>query len=232
LYGRRSAWALGLALLGVVATLLTLLRSETYGLLLGGAALVLAAPAGVRAARSAGRALQLVGGVVALFAVVAAVSPALGNGIIERSLPGAKESYLAANNADFRQQALQAGVRVAGANTLGLGDIPDSQLEISGVPPDYTAHSGLAWILAYNGWPGLAAAALAYFALLAASFARRRSGGWLHPAFVAIWSMLGAYSWGASGLAFQEWVVAAAAVAAAIRFVLPQLPSWRQHQAA
>jgi hypothetical protein len=223
LYGPRSRWAPALAVLGVVATLLTLLRSETYGLLLGAVALVIAAPPGLVGARSVWRGGQMVAALVGLFVVVAAFNPALGSGIVERSLPGAKESSLAVNNADFRQQALDAGAQVANANPWGLGDIPDDQLEISGITPEYTAHSGLAWVLAYNGWPGLLGAALAYFAMLGASFATRRSAGWLHPAFVAVWLMLGAYSWGASGLAYQEWVVATAAVALAVRFVLPRV---------
>ena len=149
-----------------------------------------------------------------------AVSPSTARGVVERSLPGlVKQSETADATAKYREDALKAGFAAARREPAGTGLIPEQALTATtGVDPGYLAHSGITTMLVYAGWIGLAAAALAVLGLLRASFRAPRPVPWLHPLFVGALLILVVYSFAASGLVGQEWVIGLAALIAALRF--------------
>jgi hypothetical protein len=108
---------------------------------------------------------------------------------------------------------------VSPSTARGVGLIREEALTgTGGVDPGYLAHSGITTMLVYAGWIGLAAAVLALLSLLRASFRAPRPVPWLHPLFVGALLMLVVYSFAASGLVGQEWVIGMAAMIAALRF--------------
>jgi hypothetical protein len=219
---RRTALAAVVASLGVLTTLITLIRGQIFGLFIGLAVIAL-----LRSEMTVKRASRTPAIVAASFALLIGglglwvVSPPTARGVAERSLPGLfQQSTPAEATADYRRDAIAAGFEVARREPAGVGLMPEEALTVaSGVDLGYVAHSGITTMLVYAGWIGLAAALLALLGLLRASFKVARPVPWLHPFFVGALLMLVVYSGvAASGLVGQGWVVGLAALIAAMRF--------------
>ena len=206
----------------MIATLLSLIRSEIFGLAIGLVAIaVMRTPAAVR---RVSRPAAVVSAVVALMIgglVLWVVSPPTAHGVAERSLPGiVRQAESASATAQYRENALRAGLHAASRHSAGVGFVPvQYQAMRSGVDLGFVAHSGLAAMAVYAGWVGLIAAALALLSLLSESFVQPRPVAWLHPFFVGSLLMLVFYTvFGAAGLVGQGWITALAALIAALRF--------------
>jgi hypothetical protein len=220
-YGpRRTVLAASVAGIGTLTTLLTLIRAEIFGLFVG-----LAVIAVLRNQSALDRVFRiraiLAATVVFAFAGVGlwTVDAPMARGILERSLPGLVEQTESADaTAQFRQDALDHGVAAAKEEPTGVGLLPEDALIDAGFNPSYLGHSAVATALVYAGWIGLAAAVLALTGLLSASFLLPRPVPWLHPFFVGSLLMLVIYSFGASGLMGQGWVIGLAALITALRF--------------
>jgi hypothetical protein len=218
--GRRWWWML-LASAGTIATLTTLVRGEIFSLALGAVLIfwirsrsATATTARVRTALQIGFAV-----VIAVLGLIA-VSPKFGNAIVQRAVPFTHQTPEAKANADFRWEAVRAGFRVARAHPMGLGVLDVAGLKSEDLKLRYPAHSGVATLLFFGGWPALITAILTVLALLRCSFRSTSSTPWLHPAFVVVLTMLTLYSIGAAGLAGDAWVIPIGAVAVALRFNL------------
>lgn len=219
---RRTVLAAAVLGVGLLATVLTLIRGEIFGLVLGLVLIVLLSTASTAIGLSKPAALAAAA-VVALVAGVGLwlASPTTARGVAERSLPGVVHQTAAADeNARFRQQAVHAGLSGAGRHPAGVGFVPDTAVTAkSGVDLGYIGHSGLTAIAVYAGWIGLIVTALALLSLARDSFALPKPVPWLHPFFVGSLLMLVFYSvFGAAGLFGQGWVTALAAMIAALRF--------------
>jgi hypothetical protein len=218
---QRKALAATLLAVGASATLATLIRGEIFGLFVGLA--VIAVLRNDAAVRRVSRVPAIVVALTA-FAIAGAslwaVDAPLARGIVERSLPGfVQQTSAAESTADYRRQAIAAGVEAAARAPLGVGLVSADRLEaISGVDLGHLAHSGITTMLVYGGWLGLVAAVLALASLVWASFRQPRPVPWLHPFFVGTLVMLTIYSVAAAGLAGQSWVIGLAALVAALRF--------------
>ena len=219
---RRTTVAALVAGIGILATLLTLIRGEILGLSLALAVIVfLRAPASaIRTSRAAavvvGSFVLLIGGLGLWLA-----SPSTARGVAERSLPGfIRQSASADATAKYRENAVRAGLDAAGRHPVGVGFVPSEALTAkSGVDLGYLGHSGLTAMAVYAGWVGLITAALALLILLRDSFLLPRPVPWLHGFFVGALLMLVFYTvFGAAGLFGQGWVTALAALIAALRF--------------
>jgi hypothetical protein len=226
LYSRRGelAW-LTVASVSILATLMTLVRSEIYGLIAGLAVLFLLSKETLLDRTRQGTSSRLlratmIGSVVlAVCAVLAAVNPGLAGVIGERSIPYyTHQSAAAKGNAEYRLSALERGVSVAGDHVAGLGVLSPTQLWERGIDPELLVHSGPATLLVFLGWPGLIAAALALLGLMIDS-SRAREGPW-HPILVGIIVMLVLNSFGAVGIVGQDFVMGIAALIIALRFAL------------
>jgi hypothetical protein len=216
---RRSWWAL-LAIIGSIATLVTLVRGEIFSLALAAVLILL-----LRSRRSPGSArfrtaLQLAGAVVLATVAVVAVSPKLGNAIVHRALPFTHQAQGAEQNAEYRSKAVHAGFRIARDHRAGLGVLDTSRLQAAGLDPDYPAHSGVATLLFFGGWPALVTALLTVLAVIGRSFMLPAAKPWLHAAFVGVFAMLTVYSIGAAGLAGDAWVIPLGVLAVVLRFTL------------
>jgi hypothetical protein len=216
---RGSRWIL-LAAVGTIATLMTLVRGEIFSLALAALVIFLLRP------RKAGTSARFRTGVQVAFAVVAvvigliAVSPTLGNAILQRAIPFTHQAAGANANADYRQKAVLTGFRSADAHPAGLGVLDTARLDAEGIDPGYLAHSGVATLLLVGGWPAFGSALLAILFALRRSFQLASPAPWVHPAFVAVLIMLGVYSISAAGLAGDPWVVPLGVLAIALRFNL------------
>ena len=219
---RRTTTAAIVAGIGAFATLLTLIRGEIFGLVLGlGVIFFLKAPPTImRASRItvviAASFVLLIGG-LGLWVV----SPPTAQGVADRSLPGLlRQTAAAQSTAKFRKNAVNAGLTAAAHHPAGVGLIPGVELTArSGVDLAYVAHSGLTAMAVYAGWIGLITTALALLALVLGSFSLPRPVPWLQPFFVGSIVLLVFYTvFGASGLLGQGWVAAMAALIAALRF--------------
>ena len=221
---RRFAWSV-VAALGVLATLLSLIRAEIYGLAAGaGVMLVISRDVHVRSGEVIRSRRLRTAGVLALvlilFAVgLSAVSPSFANVVGERSLPGfSHQSTAADENAQYRLQALEAGLRVAREHTFGLGFISDQQVTAANVDPGYLAHSTPGFLLIYLGWPGLVAGVLALLGIFYESARAPSPAPWVHPVLVGTLTMMAVYGFGAAGLVSQEFVIGLGALLVAARF--------------
>jgi hypothetical protein len=218
---KRTALAATVAVIGILTTLLTLVRAEIFGLFVGLAVLAL-----LRSNRELKREVRTRAAIAASFALIIGaigvwgVSPPTARGVAERSLPGlVKQSEAADSTAKYRRDALKAGFASVRRQPAGVGLVPEEELVgASGVNPGYLAHSGVTTVLVYAGWFGLVAAVLALVGLLYASFTAPRPVPWLHALFVALIPMLAVYSLAASGLMGQGWVISIGALIAALRF--------------
>jgi hypothetical protein len=148
-------------------------------------------------------------------------SPPTARGVVERSLPGVvRQSEAAKENADFREQAVRAGLSAAGRHPAGVGFVPDEAVTAkSGVELGFIAHSGLTAMAVYAGWVGLIITALALVSLVHDSFALPHPVHWLHPFFVGSIVLLVFYTvFGAAGLVGDGTVTALAVLIGAWRF--------------
>lgn len=210
-----------LAFTGILATFVTLIRGEIYGLILGIAAiLVLQSRGSERASRFHASSVLAAGCAAALLAV-AYVNPHVRDAIVERSLPGiATESRTAAQTAEYRKEALSLGSKVAREHPSGIGFRNEGVLKESKIDPGYLGHSTPAWLLVFTGWPGLIASTALLLALVRRSFQVAPEPSWLHPLFVGIVLLMVVYSLGAAGLVAQPWVIGLFSAALALRFSL------------
>ena len=213
----RVRWTL-VASIGVIATLMTLVRGEIFGLAVGILLVLWLSPSRQSVSGRARTAVQLAAVVGAAFVVVAAADPKLGHAVVERAVPFTQQAEGATANADYRLEAMSAGIRVAREHPLGLGVLDEQGLLAHEVQFGYLVHSGLATTLVYGGWVALAAAVLAVLAAIRRSFTAPAAGRWMHPAFVGAIVMLCIYSLGAAGLAGDSWVVPLGALVVALRF--------------
>jgi hypothetical protein len=215
----RFRWTM-LASIGVIATLMTLVRGEIFSLGLG---ILLVLWLSRRKRGTTGRAgaavrLALAGAAAAL--AVFAVDPKLGNAVIQRMFPFTEQAAAATATADYRLEAMGAGIREARAHPTGLGVMDEQALFERDIDPGHLGHSGFATLLVFGGWLALAASVLTLLAVIRRSFQARSAAGWLHPAFVGAITMLSVYSLGAAGLAGDSWVIPLGALVVALRFGL------------
>jgi hypothetical protein len=215
----RVRWML-VGCIGVVATLMTLVRGEIFSLALGVVLVVWLTPArGLGQGRTRATVQLAVVLAIALLGVLA-VDPKLGHAVIQRAVPFTSQAEGASANADYRFQAMGAGIDVARAHPLGLGVVDETRLADHDVQFGSLVHSGFATLLVYGGWVALVVAILAILAAIRRSFATAAAATWRHPAFVGAIVMLGFYSLGAAGLAGDSWVVPLGALVVALRFGL------------
>lgn len=215
----RVRWLL-VGCIGVIATLMTLVRGEIFSLALGIVLVVWLSPARATGQGRARAAVQLAVILSVALLGVLAVDPKLGHAVVQRAVPFTQQAEGATTNADYRFQAMSAGIDVARSHPLGLGVVDEGRLAEHDVEFGYLVHSGLATLLVYGGWAALAAAVLAVLAAVRRSFATAAAATWRHPAFVGAIVMLGFYSLGAAGLAGDTWVIPLGALVVALRFGL------------
>jgi hypothetical protein len=218
----RSGWAISMVVAGSFATLLTLIRGEIFGLLVGALVLYMIAPRSSpswvsRRAKS----LVVVAAALALGgATVSVASPELASGLAQRSLPGIlSQGAYAQKTASDRVQAFSVGYHEALKHPLGIGFRDEATLAAeTGVDPLFVAHSTPAWFLVFTGWPGFIAAIGLALAAIVASFVARAREPWHHPAFVATACFFLVYSFSTFGLVGQPWVIGIATLFVALRF--------------
>jgi hypothetical protein len=216
--GARRSWWILLASVGTIATLTTLVRGEIFGLALGALVILWLRPRSIHSGGRIRTAAQLGFAVVAITLCVIAMSPSLGNAIVQRALPFTHQSAEAEQNVEYRWQAVQGGFRTARAHPAGLGVLDTARLDAHHVDAGYLAHSGVATLLLFGGWPALVSALFVVLSLLRRSFRLATATPWLHPAFVAVLTMLTVYSTSAAGLVGDPWVMPLGALAVALRF--------------
>jgi hypothetical protein len=217
-YGRFQRSAVLLAAIGVLATLLTLIRGEIFGLAVGVIAMLLMRPRRLGPARRGRSILALAGCLCIAFLGVASLDPTLAGGMLQRSLPGlTHQSAYADSTAEYRAEAFQAGLASAQRHPAGIGFVSLDEVAHSGTDPNFVAHSTPAWFLVYSGWLGLAVAVLAALAVLQAGLRARSCLDWTRAAFVGTWLMLVVTSLAAEALVGQPWIIMLAAMALALR---------------
>lgn len=217
---RRRQWIV-LAIVGTTATLITLVRGGIVGLALGALIVLFLRPrvAGKSARVRTVLQLGLAIGTVAVGLI--AVNPELGNAVVQRAIPVTDQAEEAEATAEYRQDAVEAGLEVAGTHPFGLGVLDVGRLDAQQLDAGYLAHSGVATLLLYGGWPIVVTALLLILALLWRSAQVTAPTPWLHPLFVGALSALTVYSVGAAGLVGDTWVIPLGALAIALRFTLP-----------
>jgi hypothetical protein len=218
--GRRSRWAV-LATVGTIATLTTLVRGEIFALAVGALLILWLRPRSVGTSARARTAVQLGLASVTAVAGLIAVNPDLGNAIVQRAIPFTHQAERAEATAEYRQKAVDTGIRLARSHPIGLGVLDPDRLDAHHIDRGYLAHSGVATLLLIGGWPALVSALLVILSLLRRSARFATATPWLHPAFVGVLTMLSIYSVGAAGLAGDAWVIPLGALAVALRFNLP-----------
>jgi hypothetical protein len=216
--GRRESRWVAIAFIGTLATLFTLVRGEIFSLALACVVILWLRPAKLEASKRVRTAVQLA--LAAMAAVIGLViaNPTLGNAIVQRAIPFTHQAPGATANAQYRQKAVATGFRFARAHPAGLGVLNDARLDKEGIDRGYLAHSGVATLLLFGGWPAFGLALLTVLSLVRRSFQVPAVTSWLHPAFVAVLIMLSLYSIGAAGLAGDPWVIPLGALAVAVRF--------------
>jgi hypothetical protein len=216
---RRPRWA-ALGFVGTIATLMTLVRGEIFSLALATLVVLWLRPRKIGTSARVRTAVQVAFAVVAAVIGLIAVSPTFGNAMVQRAVPFTHQSAGATANADYRQKAVDTGFRVARGHPAGLGVLDSARMDAEGIDRGYLAHSGVATLLLFGGWAAFGSALLAILFVLRRSFQLLPSTPWLHPAFVAVLTMLSVYSITAAGLAGDPWVIPLGALAVALRFNL------------
>jgi hypothetical protein len=216
----RLRWTM-LAMVGILATLMTFVRGEIFALALGSLVILWLRPRNPGLSARARTAAQLSFAVVAAVLGLIALNPSLGHAVVQRALVFAGQAEEAELNVQYREDAVATGVDFARAHPAGLGVLDIGRLDALEIDPGYLAHSGVATLLLFGGWPALATALIVVFALLWRSARTPTPVPWLHPAFVGVLVMLTVYSVGAAGLAGDTWVIALGALVVALRFDLP-----------
>jgi hypothetical protein len=202
---------------------MTLVRGEILGLALGALVILWLRPRRPSMSARMRSAVQLAFAVVAFAGVLIAANPTLGNAVVQRTLPFTQQAAGAKLNAEYREKAVETGFHVARAHPGGLGVLDTASLDAKRLDPGYLAHSGVATLLLFGGWPAFVTALLAILALLRRSSLVPASTPWLHPAFVGVLTMLSVYTISAAGLAGDPWVVPLGALAVALRFTAQPL---------
>jgi hypothetical protein len=215
----RWRWVV-LASVGTIATLMTLVRGEIIGLMLGALVIFWLRPRIGSSARMRS-AVQLVCAVATFAGILIAANPPLGNALVQRTLPFTQQATGARLNAEYRQKAVETGFRVARAHPSGLGVLDTARLDAERIDSGYLAHSGVATLLLFGGWPALVTGLLAILAVLRRSAQLRGSVPWVHAAFVGVLTLLSVYTISAAGLAGDPWVIPLGALAVALRFTVP-----------
>jgi hypothetical protein len=210
-----------LALVGAVATLMTLVRGEILGLALGTLVILWLRPQRRFGSSRARTAVQIAFAVAAFAGVLLVANPTLGNAIIQRALPFTHQAEGARLNAEYREEAVATGFRIARENPVGLGVLDTARLHAEDIDPGFLAHSGVATLLVFGGWPAFASALLVILALFRRSSLVAAPTPWLHPAMVGVLTMLGVYTFSAAALAGDAWVIPLGALAVALRFAIP-----------
>jgi hypothetical protein len=210
-----------LASVGIVATLMTLVRGEILGLALGALVILWLRPRRPSMSARMRSAVQLAFAVVAFGGGLIAANPTLGNAVVQRTLPFTQQAAGAKLNAEYREKAVETGFHVARAHPGGLGVLDTARLDAERIDRGYLAHSGVATLLMFGGWPAFVTALLAILALLRRSSLLPASTPWLHPAFVGVLTLLSVYTISAAGLAGDPWVIPLGALAVALRFTAP-----------
>ena len=213
----RFRW-FSLASVGIIATLMTLVRGEILGLALGTLVILWLRPRSPRASTRLRTVVQLAFAVAAIAGFLVATNPRLGNAVIQRTLPFTQQAPGARLNAEYRQKAVETGFRVASEHPGGLGVLDTARLDAERIDPGYLAHSGVATLLVFGGWAALASALLLILALVRRSSLLPASTSWLHPAFAGVLTMLSVYTISAAALAGDAWVIPLGALAVALRF--------------
>ncbi len=214
---------------GIAATGLSLIRAEIYGLMVGAVVVLIMSRSRFSASgilAYANRARVLVSLVISLAiigGVIFVADPGLAGVLRERAIPDlGAQSSMAQANAEYREEALSAGVRVANHNPLGLGFVGPGSLREAGADPGFLVHSAPGSLLAYLGWPGLLSAIALLGALFVESGHAPSRERWLHPFFVGSFTMMALYGFGAVGLVGQNFVIAAGALVLTARFATAQ----------
>jgi len=220
-------WVL-LGVIGIAATAATLIRGETYGLLMGIIVTLLLTTRAGRGpgGRTLGKRGRVVAGILLVIAgasiALSAISPRYGIAVAERSVPFLPEAPEAKANQDVRSLAFQTGVRTAEKYPLGLGIREEVDLQNRyQIDPELLGHSAPATLLVFGGFLALITFAGAVVALCVESWRFPQTVPWLHPVFVGIATLLVAYSLSANGIVGQSWVMAIGALVLAVRFRLP-----------
>lgn len=221
---RRTIWLL-VSIIGIAATLSTLIRSEILGLAGGTLALVVVSRSTVtdRLSRGYQRArirmtLSVVSAFAAFALVIATLDQAYAHAVAERAVPTFGQSSEAVATAEVRREALRAGVEFANYHAAGIGLLPPDALAERGINPEWLGHSMPAAILFYLGWPGLFAIGALLLALARESAVAPSAAPWIHPFTVATLVMMTLYGFGAIGMFGQPFVIALGAFVVAVRF--------------
>ncbi|MGI8886654.1 MAG: O-antigen ligase family protein [Gaiellaceae bacterium] len=216
---RRRQWIF-LATIGTTATLLTLVRGGILALALGALVVLMLRPRVVGRSSRVGTVIQLGLAIVTVGVGLIAVNPELGHAVVQRAIPLTDQAEEAEANAEYRQEAVEAGLEAARSHPLGLGVLDVARLDAEQIDKNYLAHSGVATLLLFGGWPALLTALALILALLWRSSQLPAPTPWLHPMFVGALTLLTVYSVGAAGLAGDTWVIPLGALAVALRFAL------------
>jgi hypothetical protein len=209
---------LALASVGTLATLATLIRGEIFGLALGALVIVWVRSNQQATSQRARTVVQLLLAVVTVTVALVALNPKLGHAVVQRALPFTHQAEGAQLNANYRRHALDTGIRIAKEHPFGLGVLDTTRLDARHIDRGYIAHSGVAALLLFAGWIGLASALLTVLLVIAHSFRAPASQPWLHPALVGVLICLSAYTVSSLGLVGDASVVALAVLAVALRF--------------
>ena len=210
----------------VIATLLTLIRGEIFGLVAGIAAVLVLSGRFQRGSRVVEPRRSAVIAVAALLVAVGAVVTIADRGfatiVSERSVGafGAAQSAEARSTREVRVRALEEGRQVAGDHVFGLGLRSLDDLQARGIHPEYLAHSGYTTMLVYVGWPGLIAGLLVIIGFLLDSARNPARRPWLHPMLGGVLVLLLVYAFGAAGPVGEEHVMSLGALFVAARFAL------------
>jgi hypothetical protein len=227
---RRNLW-LGIALIGIAATATTLMRTKTYGLLAGLAILFLVSrhtrvKPGLTwiTSRRLSTFLTIVAAVAVGTAALAMFNSGFAHVVGERSIPYfVEQSEGAEKNAEWRQEAFQAGTRIAGTNINGVGILAPDQMLARNIEPGYFVDSGFPRLLVFLGWPGLVAAVLVLLGLILDSKRLARTAPaepWLHPVLVGLLIVLIADSFGNASMFGDAYVIGVSSLIIAFRFTL------------
>jgi hypothetical protein len=224
LYARRNFIAWGLfALLGVSATLTTLIRGQILGLAAGFLVLLVLGRGKFMPQRVArpnrARVAIVIGGCVATAALgLSATNPSYALALIQRAVPVLEQSDAAVQTAELRETALTSAVEHAERHPFGIGFLSVTALIDRGLDPELIEHSLPAAVLYYLGWPALLCIATLFVLLARESRLVPAAAPWLHPFFVSTLVMMALYGFGATGLFRQPFVIGLGAYVLAARF--------------
>lgn len=212
---RASKSASVVAVIGIAATLLTLVRGFIFGA--AAAVVVMLVVAYRERWTPVGRRFLVPVAILALaFVPFALYSPAAAKGVLERALPGiVAQTQTADATVQYRQQVLNAGETLANNHPFGIGFVDPVTMSNDGFPLLYVAHSQWAALLALTGWPGALLFAWLGFAIVRRSAKLEASERWLHPLLIgaAVLMAVQAFGWDAlftisSALGFFALIVA------------------------